>query len=241
MTLSGTLVMTRTTWTARPPRLVPNNFSYEPTDFSYHPGNGRWYFSDDDVHKIFEVDLGPDGAYGTADDVIRAFSTTTCGAPDAEGVAVDTWNGSLLVAGGVNAQIYNIGPGANGVFDGCAPDGDDTVTSFDTASLGVASPEGIAFNALSGTVYFVGNGSSVVETTVAGSLVQVIDISSVGGQALSGVEWAPSSDNAGAESLYITDRRVDNGADPLENDGRIYEFSLPPTKPIRLYLPGVFE
>ena len=33
-------------------------FSTEPTGVAFNPANGHWFFSDDDKHKIIEVNLG---------------------------------------------------------------------------------------------------------------------------------------------------------------------------------------
>jgi hypothetical protein len=41
-----------------------------------------------------------------------------------------------------------------------------------------------------------------------------------------GLAWGPASTNPNVRHLYIADRRVDNGADPNENDGRIFEISF---------------
>src|SRR5256885_11439668 len=55
----------------RPPRSTL--FPYT-TLFRSNPTNGHLFFSDDDLLKVFEVDLGPDGVYGTADDRVTSRS-----------------------------------------------------------------------------------------------------------------------------------------------------------------------
>src|SRR6266545_4788690 len=232
MTLGGTLVRTYTTYTASPLSLTANNFSSEPTEFAYNPFDGHWYFSDDDARKIFDVNIGPDGTYGTSDDVVKkALDLTPCGDNDGEGVAVNSLNGHLLLADGLDSEVYDIGPGPNGVFEGCPPNGDDVATHFDTASLGILDPEGIDFNPNTGTIYVTGhNATTIIETTLTGELVNVYDISFIkdlnNTMEPSGLAYAPSSVNPAVKNLYISDRAVDNDSDPNENDGKVYEISL---------------
>src|SRR5206468_12659416 len=76
---SGALLGTATTYThasgtcPTSPTGAPSNFSSEPTGIAINPSNrfGRtsFFFSDDDKHEVFEVDVGPDLQYGTADDI----------------------------------------------------------------------------------------------------------------------------------------------------------------------------
>ena len=83
------------------------------------------YVSDDDADRIFDVTAGADGRYGTADDTVSSFTTRPIGG-DSEDVTIDldvTNNGHLLVIDGVNKDIYDYGPGPNGVFDGGRPPG----------------------------------------------------------------------------------------------------------------------
>ena len=67
---SGTLLATATTYTPPPGSCIPffgpgPSFTSEPTGVAINPTNGHLFFSDDDKKRIFEVDLGPDGKYGT--------------------------------------------------------------------------------------------------------------------------------------------------------------------------------
>jgi hypothetical protein len=128
----------------------------------------------------------------------------------------------------VNREVYKITPGSNGVFDGQPPAGDDQRSHFDTASLGFSSEiEGIEFNPDTGTLYITGYGAkSVIETTTSGALVRVIDISFLNAKNPSGLAYGPSSVNPAQKSLYIAARGNDNGSDPNENDGKVYEISL---------------
>jgi hypothetical protein len=189
------------------------------------------------------LDPGPDGFYGTPDDVISSFSTEDFNSTDAEGVTFA--NGELFIADGLNNEIYRLNPGPNGIFDGVAPAGDDQVTSFDTFGLGLEDPEGIAFNPDNGNLYIGGktrnigtwNFDTLLEVTTSGVLVQLIDVSAVdpnrqyAKQLLSGLAYAPSSQNPALMNIYIADRGVDNNSNPSENDGRLYELTLPGINP----------
>ena len=221
-TLEGTLVRTGSTM----------KFSKEPTGVAFNPVTGHLFISSDDAGRVFEIDSGLDGQYFTADDVLSSFDTHVFGSYDAEGVAFDGHTGALFIADGVNAEVYRVDPGLNGVFDGLPPTGDDLVTQFDTAALGVIDPEGIEFRADVGCLYLVGDDAKqVAVTTVDGHLLQMIDISAANAKMPAGLALGPGSRDPGSLSLYISDRGVDNNADPQENDGRIYEMSLPPLTP----------
>jgi hypothetical protein len=210
-TATGSLVKTYST----------TSFSKEPADVTMNPSNGHRFFADDGSDKIFEVGQGRDGLYGTADDTRTSFSTRTFNSFDPEGLAFG--QGSLFVSDGGGAEVYKISPGANGIFDGVAPAGDDRVTHFDTARIGQPVPEGIAFNTSTGSLYIVSNkrDSNIVETTVTGTVIRVINISFLNAVAPAGLGYAP-----GSRHLYIADRGIDNNANPNENDGKIYEISF---------------
>jgi DNA-binding beta-propeller fold protein YncE len=215
-TLAGELVATSTTL----------SFSSEPTGLAVNPANGHLFVSDDNARVVFEVDPGPDGRYGSADDLISSFDTTAFGSDDPEGVTYDSLEGLLYIADGVDAAIYRVDPGPNGVFDGIPPTGDDGVDSFAVDSLGVTDPEGLAFNSDNGNLYVVGEPSSIlIEVTRSGDLVRTIDISAAHATKPAGLAYGPGSVNPSAGSIYIAARGVDNGADPNENDGKIFEMT----------------
>ena len=127
-------------------------FSSEPTGVAYNPLNNHTFFSDDDKKKVNEVDPKADGLINTGDDVVTSFDTSAFGSMDPEGVAYSPALNMLFIADGVNAEVYKVAPGPNGLFDGS----DDLVTQFDTESLGITDPEGIEWNPDSGTLYVVG-------------------------------------------------------------------------------------
>jgi DNA-binding beta-propeller fold protein YncE len=228
VSLGGSL---RDTSTTDPP-------SNEPTGVGFDPGTnasggvGTVFFSDDTGSEgVYVVDLGLDDLFGTGDDVWTSFSGEAFGSGDSEGITFDPGPGVLYLVDGVNAEVYRIEPGPNGIFDGVKSDGgDDQVSHWDTARLGVNDPEGIAFRTSTGTLYVVGKPENlVIEVTTSGALVTEIDISAANADKPAGLAVAPRSNNPAAWSLYITDRAVDNGSDPRENDGKIYEMTLTST------------
>ncbi|MCH8877491.1 MAG: S8 family serine peptidase, partial [Chloroflexi bacterium] len=212
-TLTGNLLDTLTTI----------SFSKEPTGITLNPANGHLFISDDNKKLVFEMNPGPDGLYDTQDDVITSFSTTDFGSFDPEGVTFASGSGFLYVTDGVNEEIYRVAPGLNGVFDGVPPAGDDQVASFDTTSLGLIDPEGIAFNSDNGNLYIVGQPKTTLfEVTTGGTLVQTIDISEASAKKPAGLAYAPGSQNPNDRNIYIAARGKDNF-----NDGKIYELTLP--------------
>jgi hypothetical protein len=216
-TIAGQLVATYST----------TAFSVEPAgiDIAVNPGNGHFFISDDTHGKhVFEIDLGPDGSFGSADDIVTSFSTTVFGNDDPEGLTYG--QGKLYITDGAGDAVFILDPGANGRFDGVPPAGDDKVGSFSTSGIGVQDPEGIEFNPDTGTLYIVGTRGDLAEATTSGALVRAIDVTFLDAVALADVALAPSSQNSAAKSLYLADRGVDNGQDPNENDGKIYEITL---------------
>jgi len=206
-------------------------FSNEPTGIAVDRANNRYFFSDDNARDVFEVDLGADLTFGTSDDYVTSFSTTDFGSSDPEGIAYS--QDTLYVVDGVGTQVYIITPGADGVFNGIAPAGDDQVTDFDVSTHGITDPEGIEYNTDTGNLLVLGNGSNdlIVEVTTQGDLVRNIDIVDANARKPAGLTYARASDFSGNKNIYIVDRGVDNGSDPNENDGKIYELSLVPVTP----------
>ncbi len=204
------------------------SFSDEPTGISLDDSDGHLFFSDDTGDRsVYELNPGDDGFLFSPDDIVTSFPTEVFGSTDPEGVTVASGLGVLFVADGLNEEVYKIAPGTNGTFDGVPPMGDDQVTSFDTTAMGLIDPEGITFNPNSGNLYIVGEPSGMLfEVTIAGSLVQTIDISAANAANPAGLTIAPSSHNPTVRNIYITARGVDNNSDPSENDGKVYELTL---------------
>ncbi|MGH8471369.1 MAG: hypothetical protein ACREVJ_02685 [Gammaproteobacteria bacterium] len=161
-------------------------FSNEPAGIAVNAANGHVFFSDDKKKRVFEVHVGPDAQYGTADDSVTSFATPPFGSNDPEGLAFGA--GKLYIADGAGAEVYVVDPGPNGAFDGVSEGGDDVVTHWDTLSLGQPDPEGIAFNGDLGTLFIVGNRATrdVTEATPQGALVGWTDRAVLLGHAGSG-------------------------------------------------------
>ena len=216
MSLTGGLVRS---WTS-------TSFSDEPVGVAYNPANRYLFLSDDTgTRSVYQLNPGADGLYGTAGDVVTSLRTADFGSSDPEGVAYGA--PYLFVVDGVNAQVYRVSPGGNGVFDGVSPQGDDQVTSFDTERLGLTDPEGIAYDSDYGHLYLVGKPADLVfQVTTTGTLIGTIDISAANARKPAGLAYVPNSVIPGGR-LWIVDRGVDNDSNPNENDGKAYEFSLP--------------
>jgi uncharacterized protein YjiK len=202
-------------------------FSIEPVGIAWVPSGLRRIISDDDARRVFVVTVGGDNLPGTPDDTVTSFSTTAFNSGDPEGVTLDAAGNRLFIADGVNAEVYEVRAGPNGVFDGVAPGGDDQVTHFDTASLGIIDPETVEYDSVAGTLYIIGSdGEQVLEMTTTGTVLRSIDTSSVPLDNPAGMVLAPGSADPGKRNLYVCDRKVDNDSNPNENDGRIYEIEI---------------
>jgi hypothetical protein len=234
--LSGSLVYTLSTMA----------FSEEPTAVAINPNNGHLFVSDDNAVKVTAayagaevnqihpgpevtvIDPGNDQLYFTADDVITFLATESFGSSDPEGIAFDTDQGHLIVLDDTTHQIYELSPGANGIFDGLLPQGDDHVISYDLSYLDMSQIKGVTYNPANRHLYLIGRPQgSIVETTLTGRLVRRIDISALSAVAPSDLVFAPSSLDPDTLNLYVTDRGIDNNVDPTENDGKIFEIALP--------------
>ena len=204
-------------------------FSDEPTGATLNPANKHLFFSDDaGARRVYELNPGPDGLYGTGDDIVTSINGRDFGCTDPEGVTYASTSGNLFIACGLENQIFQVTPGANGLFDGVPPDGDDVATSFDTVRLGLNNPEGIAYNPDTNYLYAVGKPvTTLFEITTDGYAVQMIDISAATAKNPSGLAYGPSSQNPGKKNIYIAARGVDSGQVPGQNDGKVYEMTLP--------------
>src|SRR5688572_9476730 len=204
-------------------------YSGEPSGVAVNPTNNHIFISDDNGSndKVYEISLGADNTYCTADDVVTITNVATLyGATDAEDVAYG--NNTLFIAGGDAAEVYRIPLGANGVLGG----GDDgAMTHFDTTALGFSDMEALGYNADSNTLFIASPRASeryLGETTPTGTLLRAYDLALMGsdGNIRSDVAYAPGSVNAGVKNIYIASRGVDNNDNRTENDGRIWEINI---------------
>jgi uncharacterized repeat protein (TIGR01451 family) len=203
-------------------------YSDEPSGLAYDPDSETLFVADDAIETIYLVKAGPDNIFGTPDDPDEtSFDTAAFLNYGPEGLAYDTDRGHLFSVDGGTNELFDISPGADGIFNGVPPAGDDVVTNFNVKDLGIQDPEGVAYNSQSGTI-FVGDHKNprVIEVTIDGILLRTFDLTPATIR-VSGLTMAPSTANASVLSLYVSDRGIDNNADPTENDGMIYEISIP--------------
>ncbi len=196
------------------------SFTNEPTGVAINPNNNHIFISTDDANdRVFEIGLGPDGTYCTADDTVTTTDVSGLyGVNDAEDVAYG--NNTVFVAGGTAAEVYRIPLGPNGVLGG----GDDgPMTHFDTAGWGFHDLEGIGFNADNGTLFIVSTQGSehyLGETSTTGTFLRAYDLSLMG-----------TSQNPAVKSIYIASRGIDNDSNRKENDGKVWEIRISGSSP----------
>lgn len=198
-------------------------YSKEPTGLGHDPATDTLFVSDDDKKRIFVVRRGPDGRFGTADDPVSSIDTGALGSTDTEDPEFDPSSGDLFFLDGVGTEVYRIDP-TNGTFG----DGDDVVTHFDVGWLGPKDFEGLASDPSRGTLLVGARATKqIFELTPTGGLVRVIDLSGITGlRFVSGLAWAPAGDGSGAIHYWIADRQQDNGPNPSENDGKLFEVAV---------------
>jgi len=205
----------------------PNN--REPVGIARNPDDGHYFIARDGRNLVWELDAGFSP--------LRCLALSPLGVADSEGIAYG--NGRLWIADGTGAEIWEIGPGPNGVFGidfaSSGPNDDVVLAHFDTATLGQPDAEGVEFDHVSGTLYLVSNdeGSEILEVSTSGSPLRTIQVSGVVLDAPRGLGLAPGTDGS-AQNLWIADARVDNNNNGGAIDGRIYEFNLgssPPPPP----------
>ena len=215
-TRDGTLTGTFNTVASSP----ANN---EPVGVGYDPVRDELYVSKDGSNSKIWV-YARDGA-GAFDTVARQFAI---GDKDAEGVAFG--GGKLYTSDGAGRRIWTFDPGTDGIVG----TGDDPApTSFDVGLLGQRDPEGIEYDTATGHLWAVSRNDNpeLLEVTTAGAVVHRFNMGFLGSDALSGVAIAPASDGSGTPHLYISDRGLDNSADPDENDGKVYEVAIETVEP----------
>jgi len=211
-------------------------FTLEPSGIAFDPAGGRAWITDDNQKTVFVVDFGQDGEFLTSDDSISDIDgLIQAGCLDPEDVTYNPFTGNLHVTSIDNSfSLCTISPGPNGQFDDAAPIGDDVVTIVPLLPLGsfplpISKPKGITYDPIQNTLIVADrNNRDLFEFSVDGVLLRKIDGTVPGGYKPSGVTIAASTVNPMLRSLYVTDNAVDNGVDPLENDGKIHEFVVAP-------------
>ncbi|MDH4307678.1 MAG: hypothetical protein OEX04_09385 [Acidimicrobiia bacterium] len=205
----------------------------EPTGAAYDQEGRRLFLTNDSTDVVSVVHAGPDGAFGSSDDIVTAPDYESLAIDDLEDVAYA--DGDLLLLDAATQALYRIGPGTNGELDGTAPVGDDEVTVTQLAPLGILDATGLDYVAGSqSTLITDARLDSVLELSSSGVIVRDIDLSFL---KLPGVSLAPNdvtvgpaSDGSGALHLYIVDRGNDNGNPddgiPPPADGRLIELEV---------------
>jgi hypothetical protein len=208
-------------------------FTGEPSGIAFDPAGGRAWISDDNTRQIHRIDLGPDDEFLTGDDVIADIDgLVAAGCDDPEDVTYNPFDGNLYVPSVDSDELCTISPGPNGVFDDAAPMGDDVVTVVSLAPT-ILKPKGIVYDPLENTLIVADRGTTstnrdLYELSLDGVVLRKIDGTVPGGYKPSGVTLAASTVNPMLRALYVTDNAVDNGVDPLENDGKIHQFVVAP-------------
>jgi hypothetical protein len=205
-------------------------FSKEPVgiDIEVAP-NGHFFISDDSAKQIHEIDLGSDQRL-TRDDVVRSFSTSAFGNNDPEGLTLGQLGGQprLFTVDGVGQEVYITAPGNDGIYG--TGDANETTTHFDVSAI-IKDPEGLD-QSDSGTLFIADrSGKQIVEISTSGARLNAYDLRPFNVLNPGDVTLAPGSQNSSVKNLYVAARGVDNNADPNENDGKIYEFSLSDSPP----------
>jgi hypothetical protein len=201
---------------------VTTHFSNEPTGVGIDWSSNRFFFTDDTgTRAVYEVNAGGNQRVDPSDPW-REIDLGGLGIVDPEGAAFG--GGALFVVDGVNTQVHRIAPGPNGQIDG---GGDDVVSQFDTQSLGVVDPEGLAYDFDGGHLYVQGEPDDrIAHVTTDGTLLRWLDTSAATARAPAGLAYGPGP--GGTRRLYVVDRGVDNNSDPNENDGKLYIWEVTP-------------
>lgn len=200
------------------------SFTVEPTGLGFDPVSETLFVSTDQGNKIWIVRAGTDGRFGTSDDTRSTIDTKAYGLTDTEDPEFDPSTGHLFFVDGVSAEVYELDP-VNGVFG----DGNDVLSHFDVGRYGATDTEALASDPGRNTL-LVGDRPSkkIYEVTKDGALVRIIDASGISGmKRISGLAMAPASGDPSTLHYWVVDRAVDNNANANENDGKLFELTVP--------------
>ena len=200
------------------------DFSSEPTGLGYDAATDTHFVSDDNANRVWSMRPGLDGRVGSADDELSYLNAGAYGSGDTEDPEFDPITGHLFFVDGANLEVYEVDP-----VDGVFGNANDIMTHFDVAKDGLVDSEGLSSDPTRGTL-LVGDRvrRQIFEYTKGGTLLRIMDASQIPGMRfLSGLARGPASDGSGQMNLWIVDRGIDNDATPSENDGKIFELSVP--------------
>jgi hypothetical protein len=86
-------------------------YSNEPAGVAFDPAGGRAWIADDNAARIFQVEFGLDGIFGTADDFVSDLDgIAAAGCDDVEDVTYNNLDGHLYVSSGLSQEICEIDP-----------------------------------------------------------------------------------------------------------------------------------
>jgi hypothetical protein len=202
-------------------------YSREPTGLGVDRATNTLYISDDDGNRVVVNPLGSDATWTPDDPPVRFINVTPFGSTDAEDP--EFLDGVLYFMDGVSTEVYRVDPGSGGIYG----DGNDTATHCDVGQYGPTDVEGLSSDPVRHTL-LVGDRRTrqVYEISPdCGQLFRIINVRVTGMSALSGLAQAPASNGTGLMNLYVVDRQQDNGPDPTENDGKLFEVTYPGATP----------
>ena len=196
----------------------------EPTGLGFDGSSNTLFVSTDSGDRVYVMKPGIDGRFGTSDDVVTFVNAGALGSTDTEDPEYDPATGDLFFIDGTSTEVYRINP-----VDGVFGNGNDVSSHFDVGQFGATDVEGLASDQARGTLLVgVRTQKKILEVTKTGELVRTIDVSAATGlRFVSGLSMAPSTTTPGKMNYWIVDRAVDNGANPSENDGKIFELTVP--------------
>ncbi|HVR31602.1 MAG TPA: Ig-like domain-containing protein [Acidimicrobiia bacterium] len=211
---AGAVLSTGATWGPQ----SAGSYSDEPTGLGYDNASNTLFVSDDTgTRAVYVVKPGPDGQFGTTDDIISTISNF--GLSDTEDPEFDPVSGHLFILGGTDREVYRVDP-----VDGIFGNSNDIISSFDISHLGPTDFEGMT-SSVSRQSLFIGsrNTDQIFEVTHQGELIRTIDVGGISGlRFVSGLAMAPRSTDSSVMSLWIVDRGIDE-----DNDGVLYEIAVP--------------
>jgi hypothetical protein len=199
-------------------------YTKEPTGLGFDAGSNTLFISTDSGDRIYVTKPGGDGRFGTTDDQVTFINTGALGSGDTEDPEFDPASGHLFFIDGVSTEVFRIDP-----VDGVFGNGNDLATHFDVGQFGANDVEGLGSDATRDTLLVGDRGQKrIYEVTKTGEFVRLIDVSGIAGlRFVSGLSMAPASNAPGRMNYWIVDRAIDNGANANENDGKIFEVSVP--------------
>jgi len=215
-TRTGTVTDTGTTFPA---------VSREPNGLGYIAATNTLLISDDSLRRVHLMRPGPDSRFGTSDDIVTFIDAAAYGSDDTEDPTYDPVSGHIFFLDGVDTQVFRINP-----VDGIFGNGNDTMSQFDVGQYGISDTEALVYYPPNDSL-IVGNrtGRELIEVTKTGTLLRTIDLSGIPGLSLvSGMTVAPASNGTGALNYWVVDRAQDNGPNPNENDGKLFEIAAGP-------------